>query len=112
MSALNSHPNVLARMHTEVAALWFPVNGEPITLEHIEAMRYMQAVAREVVPTDDTGAAPDGEASIGGGEVEDEVVREHVTTPARDDHHVVTVIFASGGGNIEHPVGIKKPRAT
>jgi hypothetical protein len=46
---------------------------------------------------------PVGEASIGGGEVEDEVVREHVTTPARDDHHVVTVIFASGGGTHRAP---------
>ncbi|GJN38081.1 hypothetical protein PR202_gb27091 [Eleusine coracana subsp. coracana] len=49
VSALDSHPDVLARVRAEVAAVWSPESGEPITADQIQAMRYTQAVAREVV---------------------------------------------------------------
>ncbi|XP_006645627.1 cytochrome P450 710A1-like [Oryza brachyantha] len=49
VSALDSHPDVLARVRAEVAALWSPESGEPITAEKIAEMKYTQAVAREVV---------------------------------------------------------------
>ncbi|XP_047061264.1 cytochrome P450 710A1-like [Lolium rigidum] len=49
VSALESHPDVLARVRAEVAAVWSPESGEPITAEKIQGMRYTQAVAREVV---------------------------------------------------------------
>ncbi|KAK1663031.1 hypothetical protein QYE76_051190 [Lolium multiflorum] len=47
VSALESHPEVLARVRAEVAAVWSPDSGEPITAEKIQGMRYTQAVARE-----------------------------------------------------------------
>ncbi|XBI63151.1 hypothetical protein VPH35_043631 [Triticum aestivum] len=49
VSALDSHPDVLARVRAEVAAAWSPESGKPITAEKIQGMRYTQAVAREVV---------------------------------------------------------------
>lgn len=49
VSALDSHPDVLARVRAEVAAAWSPESGKPITAEKIQEMRYTQAVAREVV---------------------------------------------------------------
>ncbi|XP_052140348.1 cytochrome P450 710A1-like [Oryza glaberrima] len=49
VSALDSHPDVLARVRAEVAALWSPESGEPITAEMMTEMKYTQAVAREVV---------------------------------------------------------------
>ncbi|KAK1663032.1 hypothetical protein QYE76_051191 [Lolium multiflorum] len=49
VSALESHPAVLARVRAEVAAVWSPDSREPITAEKIHGMRYTQAVAREVV---------------------------------------------------------------
>ncbi|OEL38785.1 Cytochrome P450 710A1 [Dichanthelium oligosanthes] len=44
VSALDAHSDVLARVRAEVAALWSPDSGEPITAAE---MRYTQAVARE-----------------------------------------------------------------
>ncbi|EEC70156.1 hypothetical protein OsI_00867 [Oryza sativa Indica Group] len=49
VSALDSHPDVLAGVRAEVASLWSPESGEPITAEKIAEMKYTQAVAREVV---------------------------------------------------------------
>ncbi|TVU02744.1 hypothetical protein EJB05_51742, partial [Eragrostis curvula] len=49
VSALDSHPDVLARVRDEVAAVWSPDSGEPITAEQVLALKYTQAVAREVV---------------------------------------------------------------
>ncbi|PWZ33314.1 Cytochrome P450 710A11 [Zea mays] len=49
VSALDSHPEVLARVRAEVSAAWSPDSGEPMTAETIQGMRYTQAVAREVV---------------------------------------------------------------
>jgi sterol 22-desaturase len=49
VSALDAHPDVLARVRAEVAAVWSPDSGEPVTADQILAMRYTQAVAREVV---------------------------------------------------------------
>ncbi|KAL5220837.1 hypothetical protein ABZP36_025550 [Zizania latifolia] len=49
VSALDSHPDVLARVRAEVSSLWSPDSGEPITAEKIAEMKYTQAVAREVV---------------------------------------------------------------
>uniref|UniRef100_A0A0A9DNL1 sterol 22-desaturase n=1 Tax=Arundo donax TaxID=35708 RepID=A0A0A9DNL1_ARUDO len=49
VSALDSHPDVLDRVRAEVSAVWSPESGEPITSEQILAMKYTQAVAREVV---------------------------------------------------------------
>ncbi|XP_037431847.1 cytochrome P450 710A1-like [Triticum dicoccoides] len=49
VSALASHPDVLARVRAEVSAIWSPESGEPITGEMIQQMKYTHAVAREVV---------------------------------------------------------------
>lgn len=49
VSALDSHPEVLARVRAEVSASWSPESGGPMTAETIQGMRYTQAVAREVV---------------------------------------------------------------
>jgi cytochrome P450 family 710 subfamily A protein len=49
VSALASHPDVLARIRAEVATLWSPDSGEPITAAQMAGMRYTHAVAREVV---------------------------------------------------------------
>uniref|UniRef100_A0A0E0JFH4 C-22 sterol desaturase n=1 Tax=Oryza punctata TaxID=4537 RepID=A0A0E0JFH4_ORYPU len=49
VSALDSHPDVLARVRAEVASLWSPDSGEPITADMIAEMKYTKAVAREVV---------------------------------------------------------------
>ncbi|XP_006643899.2 cytochrome P450 710A1-like [Oryza brachyantha] len=49
VSALDSHPDVLARVRAEVASLWSPESGEPITAEKIAEMKYTKAVALEVV---------------------------------------------------------------
>ncbi|XP_052140281.1 cytochrome P450 710A1-like [Oryza glaberrima] len=49
VSALDSHPDVLARVRAEVASLWSPDSGEPITADKIAEMKYTKAVAREVV---------------------------------------------------------------
>ncbi|CAM0943131.1 unnamed protein product [Alopecurus aequalis] len=49
VSALDSHPDVLARVRAEVAAIWSPEFGQLLTAENIQEMKYTQAVAREVV---------------------------------------------------------------
>ncbi|KAM0847668.1 hypothetical protein ACQ4PT_054868 [Festuca glaucescens] len=49
VSALESHPDVLARVRAEVAEVWSPESGELMTAEKIQEMKYTQAVAREVV---------------------------------------------------------------
>ncbi|KAL6658225.1 hypothetical protein ACP70R_003811 [Stipagrostis hirtigluma subsp. patula] len=49
VSALGSHPDVLARVRAEVAALWSPASGSPIAADQLAEMRYTHAVAREVV---------------------------------------------------------------
>ncbi|TVU22845.1 hypothetical protein EJB05_32565, partial [Eragrostis curvula] len=49
VSALDAHPDVLARVRAEVAAVWSPDSGEPISPEQVVELRYTQAVAREVV---------------------------------------------------------------
>ncbi|RCV44349.1 hypothetical protein SETIT_9G366300v2 [Setaria italica] len=49
VSALAAHPGVLARVRAEVATLWSPDSGEPITAAQAAEMRYTQAVAREVI---------------------------------------------------------------
>jgi cytochrome P450 family 710 subfamily A protein len=49
VSTLAAHPGVLARVRAEVAALWSPDSGEPITAAQALEMRYTQAVAREVI---------------------------------------------------------------
>uniref|UniRef100_A0A0D9XWT6 sterol 22-desaturase n=1 Tax=Leersia perrieri TaxID=77586 RepID=A0A0D9XWT6_9ORYZ len=47
--ALDSHPDVLARVRAEVASLWSPNSGKPITADMMTEMKYTQAVSREVV---------------------------------------------------------------
>ncbi|KAG6518657.1 cytochrome P450 710A11-like [Zingiber officinale] len=49
VAALDAHPDVLARVRSEVSALWSPDSGLPITADLIRQMRYTEAVAREVV---------------------------------------------------------------
>lgn len=49
VTLLESHPEVLNRVRDEVAGIWSPEGGEPITAEQIREMRYTEQVAREVV---------------------------------------------------------------
>ncbi|URE25855.1 Cytochrome P450 [Musa troglodytarum] len=49
VAMLDAHPEVLARVRAEVAALWMPESGRAITAEQVREMRYTEAVAREVV---------------------------------------------------------------
>ncbi|XP_062190012.1 cytochrome P450 710A1-like [Phragmites australis] len=49
VTALDSHPDVVARVRAEVSEVWSPDSGGPITAEQLLAMKYTQAVAREVV---------------------------------------------------------------
>ncbi|KZV21388.1 sterol 22-desaturase [Dorcoceras hygrometricum] len=46
---LDSHPQVLNRVREEVANYWVPEKGGLITGENLRAMKYTEAVAREVV---------------------------------------------------------------
>ncbi|XP_072986061.1 cytochrome P450 710A11-like [Typha latifolia] len=46
---LDEHPEVLAKVRREVAALWSPDSGQPISADKLREMRYTEAVAREVV---------------------------------------------------------------
>ena len=50
VSALDSHPEVLARVRAEVSAAWSPDSGEPMTAETIQGMRYTQAAALDASP--------------------------------------------------------------
>lgn len=49
VALLDSHPEVLAKVRTEVAGIWSPESDELITAEMLREMKYTQAVAREVV---------------------------------------------------------------
>jgi cytochrome P450 family 710 subfamily A protein len=49
VSALETHPNVVARVRAEVVTVWSPESGNLMTAEMIQEMKYTQAVAREVV---------------------------------------------------------------
>ncbi|KAF8657514.1 hypothetical protein HU200_060077 [Digitaria exilis] len=49
VAVLGSHPDVLGRVRAEVAELWSPESGEPITPEQVNQMRYTHCVAREVI---------------------------------------------------------------
>ncbi|PUZ40679.1 hypothetical protein GQ55_9G443400 [Panicum hallii var. hallii] len=60
VSALDAHPDVLARVRAEVAALWSPDSGEPITAAQMAEMRYTKAVVARGDPAPaprDDGAA-------------------------------------------------------
>ncbi|KAG9448006.1 hypothetical protein H6P81_014134 [Aristolochia fimbriata] len=46
---LESHPEVLSRVREEVGGIWSPESGALMTAEQLRAMKYTQAVAREVV---------------------------------------------------------------
>lgn len=49
ISLLESHPDILARVRQEVSSVWSPEDGIPITADHLRAMKYTEAVVREVV---------------------------------------------------------------
>jgi sterol 22-desaturase len=49
VSLLESHPDVLQKVRTEVSALWSPESDQLISAEKLRQMRYTEAVAREVV---------------------------------------------------------------
>ncbi|KAK8955800.1 Cytochrome P450 710A1 [Platanthera guangdongensis] len=49
ITLVESHPSVLARVRAEVAAVWSPDSGEPISAEQLREMKYTEAVAREVI---------------------------------------------------------------
>ncbi|CAL5410113.1 unnamed protein product [Camellia sinensis] len=46
---LDTHPEVLAKVRREVAAIWSPESNTPISSEQLREMKYTEAVAREVV---------------------------------------------------------------
>lgn len=49
VTALESHPEVLSKVRTEVLQFWSPESDELITVDQLREMKYTQAVAREVV---------------------------------------------------------------
>nr|GMD86598.1 sterol 22-desaturase [Ipomoea batatas] len=49
VTLLDSHPGVLERVRTEVRKFWSPESGHPIAAEHLREMKYVEAVAREVL---------------------------------------------------------------
>ncbi|XP_057948841.1 cytochrome P450 710A11-like [Malania oleifera] len=49
VTLLDSHPEVLAKVREEVARIWSPESGQPITVEQLREMKYTEAVAREVI---------------------------------------------------------------
>ncbi|CAI9293012.1 unnamed protein product [Lactuca saligna] len=49
VTLLDSHPDVLERVRTEVSGIWTPESDTLITTEQLREMRYTEAVAREVV---------------------------------------------------------------
>ncbi|XP_020251343.1 cytochrome P450 710A11-like [Asparagus officinalis] len=49
VTLLESHPEVLDRVRKEVAVIWSPESGDPITAEQIREMKYTEQVAREVL---------------------------------------------------------------
>ncbi|KAG4960245.1 hypothetical protein JHK87_036878 [Glycine soja] len=49
VALLDSHPEVLAKVRTEVAGIWSPESDELITADMLREMKYTLAVAREVL---------------------------------------------------------------
>ncbi|KAH7861882.1 hypothetical protein Vadar_032136 [Vaccinium darrowii] len=49
VTLLDSHPEILAKVRSEVAGIWSPESSTPITADHLRAMKYTEAVAREVL---------------------------------------------------------------
>lgn len=49
VTLLDAHPDVLAKIRTEVVRIWSPASGLPITAEQLREMKYTEAVAREVL---------------------------------------------------------------
>lgn len=46
---LDSHPQVLEKVRSEVAKFWSPESEEPLTVEMLREMKYLEAVAREII---------------------------------------------------------------
>ncbi|NP_001312031.1 cytochrome P450 710A11-like [Nicotiana tabacum] len=46
---LESHPQVLEKVRSEVVKFWSPESEQPLTAEMLRVMKYLEAVAREVV---------------------------------------------------------------
>ncbi|CAN4111718.1 unnamed protein product [Withania somnifera] len=49
VTLLDSYPTTLEKVRIEVAKLWSPESGEPLTGEMLRKMKYVEAVAREVL---------------------------------------------------------------
>ncbi|GMH27693.1 hypothetical protein Nepgr_029536 [Nepenthes gracilis] len=49
VTLLDSHPEVLATIREEVSRTWSPESDSPITAEHLQQLKYSQAVAREIL---------------------------------------------------------------
>ncbi|VFQ58800.1 unnamed protein product [Cuscuta campestris] len=49
VALLESHPEVLERVRSEVKKYWSPESGEDIAAEQLREMKYVEAVAREVI---------------------------------------------------------------
>lgn len=49
ITLLDSHPDVLQRVRSEVANIWNPETDEPISAEQLREMKFTAAVAREVL---------------------------------------------------------------
>ncbi|KAH7568589.1 hypothetical protein ACOSP7_011589 [Xanthoceras sorbifolium] len=49
ITLLESHPDVLSRVRSEVLKFWSPESDKLITADQIREMKYTQAVAREVI---------------------------------------------------------------
>ncbi|KAK1420313.1 hypothetical protein QVD17_21811 [Tagetes erecta] len=49
VALLDSHPDVLSKVRSEVAGIWSPESDKLITSEQLREMRYTEAVAREVI---------------------------------------------------------------
>lgn len=49
VTLLDSHPEVLMKVRSEVAGIWSPESNLPITADQLREMKYTEAVAREVV---------------------------------------------------------------
>ena len=49
MTLLDSHPEVLAKVREEVESIWLPESDSLIAGDQIVEMKYMHAVAREIL---------------------------------------------------------------
>ncbi|XP_044495635.1 cytochrome P450 710A1-like [Mangifera indica] len=49
VSLLDSHPEVLSKVRSEVLNFWSPESNEMITADQVREMKYTQAVAREIL---------------------------------------------------------------